>query len=355
MKDMTPIYVVVIDNSPAERDLLVAVLEAAPGLQVIGAGADGEEALRLVKRLKPDVVILDARLPKLDGLEVTRRIMREMPTRIVIVVNDVLHTDTDLSFDALRAGALTVVLKPKSNVGEVAKELIQTIRLMAGVSVIHHWGRTASRAIPRVTKPVSSPLRSKSEAKIVGIASSTGGPTALAAVLGGLPRLFPLPILVVQHITTGFSEGLVQWLATQTDLTVRVAREGEKPSAGAVLVAPDDKHMVINGAGVVELNRAQPYKGLRPSANPLFFSLAEVYGAAAIGIILTGMGDDGVDGLEALHKRGGVVLAQDEPTSVIYGMPQQAVLRGVVDDVLSLDHIGLALAGWQNPEQMRVR
>jgi two-component system, chemotaxis family, protein-glutamate methylesterase/glutaminase len=279
--------------------------------------------------------------------------MREMPTRIVLAVNDAMHADTTVSFDALRAGALTVIRKPQSRVGDAAEELVRTVRLMAGVSVIHHWGRAESPVLANATKPAPRVKRTKSDIKIVGIAASTGGPTALAAVLGVLSSTYPLPILAVQHITPGFTKGLVQWLATKTALTVAVAADGEVPIAGTVLLAPDDKHMQIGPTGVVELTQAQPYKGLRPSANPLFSSLARVFGAAALGIILTGMGDDGVDGLEALYKKGGLVLAQDESTSVVYGMPQQAVRRGVVDDVLSLDLIGSALAEWQIPDYVR--
>jgi two-component system, chemotaxis family, protein-glutamate methylesterase/glutaminase len=356
-----PIRVVVIDDSPTVRDMLVAILQNAQDVQVVGAGSNGEEALRLVSRLKPDVVTMDVRMPKMDGLEATRRIMRDMPTRIVIVADSMMHADMDLTFEALKAGALTAVRKPGLQDPETCDKVVQTVRLMADVPVIHHWGR-AERQGPSAEGRLASPTKGDltfnlrnstrfADLRIVGVASSTGGPAALASVLGALPAGFGLPILVAQHITPGFAVGLAEWLNSQTPLSVRTAGHGEMPKPGTVLIAPDDYHLQVNLRGVVELVKEPPYKGLRPSANYLFKSLARAFGSKAMGIILTGMGDDGVEGLEALHLSGGLTIAQDEESCVVYGMPREAVARNTVDQVLTLDQIARTLADWHVGQQ----
>ena len=340
------IRVVVVDDSPTVRDLLTTVLSDA-GLQVVGQGTNGEEAIRLVDRLRPDVVTMDVHMPRMDGLEATRRIMRQSPTPIVIVANSMTHPNVDLTFESLKAGALTVVRKPGLRDPETCEQMVQTVRLMAGVPVVHHWERKPAGRDRKSEVGVAhlhSDLRPlPSYIRIVGIASSTGGPAALAAVLGTLPQDFPLPILIVQHMTNGFAAALAEWLNTQTPLAVSLAGHGETPQPGTVLIAPDDYHMQVSLRGVVELVREPPYKGLRPSANYLLASLARAYGPKALGVILTGMGDDGADGLEALHKSGGLTLAQDEATCVVYGMPGEAMARNAVDRVLSPSQIALAL------------
>jgi two-component system chemotaxis response regulator CheB len=179
--------------------------------------------------------------------------------------------------------------------------------------------------------------------KMVGIASSTGGPGALVRVLGPLPADFPAPILVVQHVTKGFAAGLAEWLDGETSLRVALAGHGDTPQSGTVLLAPDDYHLQVNAQGVLELSKASPYKGLRPSANHLFRSLAHAYGPRAVGVILTGMGDDGVEGLAALHRAGGLTVAQGEESCVVYGMPREAVARRAVDRVLALEQIAVLL------------
>jgi two-component system chemotaxis response regulator CheB len=297
---------------------------------------------------------MDVRMPKMDGLEATRRIMRDAPTPIVIVTASPMRTDMDLTFEALRAGALTVVRKPGLADPETCDKLVQTVRLMADVPVVHHWGRDERRPPERLKAPPSpeklaAPLLPISKdgrrrhVKVIGIAASTGGPSALTAVLGPLSGDFSLPILVVQHVTSGFTTGLAEWLDGETPLCVRVAGHGDRPQPGTVSVAPDDYHMRVNARGVIELCKEQPYRGLRPSANYMFQSMARFYGPRALGIILTGMGDDGAEGLEALHRAGGLTVAQDEQSCVVYGMPREAIARNIVDRVLPPNQIALAL------------
>ncbi len=344
----TPIRVVIIDDSITVRELLIAILQNTGDIQVIGTGSNGEDAVRLAKRLHPDLVTMDVRMPKMDGLEATRRIMRECPTPIVIVSASMMRADLDLTFQALQAGALTVIGKPGLDDPDACKCLIQTIRTMAGVPVIHHWGRVQKQSPAQsTTAPKTDRARAQkkqgllnlADIDIIGIAASTGGPSAIGTLINKLPAEFPLPILIVQHISSGFAMGLAEWLSTQTRLRVDVAAHGYVLQPGVLVLAPDDYHMQVNEQGIVELTKAAPYKNLRPSANYLFDSLARVFGPRALGIILTGMGDDGADGIEALHSAGGLTIAQDEESSVVFGMPHEAILRNATDYVFSLEQI----------------
>jgi two-component system chemotaxis response regulator CheB len=343
-----PIRAIVVDDSPSARELLTAILQEAGDIHIVGVGANGEDAVRLTERLHPDVVTMDVHMPKIDGLEATRCIMRQVPTPIVIVTADLMPSGMNLTFEALRAGALTVVGKPGLADRETCEKVVQTVRLMSEVPVVHHWGHT-ERPIPdgQVTPATPAPA-AKTEARqhpeVIGIASSTGGPATLAHVLGLLPAGFPLPILVVQHVTQGFVAGLAEWLSNVTAQRVSLASHGELPKPGAVLLAPDDYHMRVNDRGIVELSKGPPYKGLRPSANHLFRSLAQAYGARAMGIVLTGMGDDGAEGLAELHSAGGLTVAQDEQSCVVYGMPREAIIRNAVDRVLTLDQIASTIS-----------
>ncbi len=341
------IRVVVVDDSPTARELLVTLFRDMGGMEVVGAGATGEDAVQLVKRLRPDVVTIDVRMPKMDGLEATRRIMREFPTPIVIVTASVMRSDMDLTFEALRAGALTVVSKPGMADPETCDRVIQAVRLMSDVPVVHRWdGGEKAQDVPVSPDWDAWHLPEDIRRRIqrIGMASSTGGPEALAKILGPLPASFPVPILVVQHITRGFAVGLAEWLDSMTTLRVSLAGHGEIPRPGTVLLAPDDYHMRVSRGGVIELCKEPPYKGVRPSANYLFHSLTEAYGSRSMGIILTGMGDDGVEGLTDLHQAGGLVLAQEEQSCVVYGMSGEAVTRNIVDRVLTLDQIARVLS-----------
>lgn len=337
------IRAVVIDDSPSARELLVAILQEAGDITVVGTGANGEDAIRLTEQMRPDVVTMDVRMPKMDGLEATRRIMRHVPTPIVIVTADLMPSGMNLTFEALRAGALTVVGKPGLADEETCRQVVQMVRLMAKVPVVHHWGYNEPRAPGEQARPAVPAPAIKAETRqrlqMIGIASSTGGPATLAKILGPLPADFPIPILVVQHVTQGFVAGLAEWLNSVTSLQVGLASHGGSPRPGSVLLAPDDYHMQVNDRGIVELYKGPPYKGLRPSANHLFRSLAHVYGPRAMGIVLTGMGDDGAQGLEELHRAGGLTLAQDEQSCVVYGMPREAIARNAIDHILTLEQI----------------
>lgn len=342
-----PIRVVVIDDSATVRELLVSILQEAEGIQVVGVGANGEDAVRLTRRIRPDVVTMDVNMPRMNGLEATRHIMREVPTPIVIVTgSSMMRGEVNVTFEALRAGALTVVNKPGLADPEMYARVVRAVRLMSEVPVVHHWGRGERRPSPALPVAPPPPIEADDRrgAQMIGIAASTGGPSALAAVLGPLSADFPVPILVVQHVSRGFVTGLAEWLDSQTPLGVGLASHGDTPQPGTALLPPDDYHIQVNPQGVVELCKEPPYRGLRPSANYMFRSLARAYGPRAVGVVLTGMGDDGAEGLEALRLAGGLTLAQDEQSCVVYGMPREAVLRNAVERVLPLNQIALTLS-----------
>jgi two-component system chemotaxis response regulator CheB len=348
----SPIRVVVVDDSATTRELMVGLFQSSQDFEVIGFGSTGLDAIRLVNRLHPDIAVIDIRMPKMDGLEATKLIMSENPTPIVMVSGSRTPQEMDLTFKALQAGALTVINKPGLDDPEACEKMVRTVQLMADVPVIHHWGHRGKQAqssklstdlVSKVQPvPLKAPMKGQ-DLRVIGIAASTGGPSALATVLGGLPKDFPIPILAVQHITTGFTNGLADWLDRQTQLEVRIAAHGDKLQSGLLLLAPDDHHLKVSQRGIVELSQEPLYKGLRPSANYLFHSLAQVYGHYALGIILTGMGDDGADGIQALYKAGGYTIAQDEQSSVVYGMPRQAAALNAIHHVLGLDRIAVLL------------
>jgi two-component system chemotaxis response regulator CheB len=294
---------------------------------------------------------MDVVMPSMDGLEATRRIMEVLPTPIVLVSANYDAGDLGKSFEALEAGALTLAAKPggtqASTFAAEAAALRTTVKLMAEVKLVRR--RTVGEAGPELL-PSGTPASVgtyRPPVEIVAIAASTGGPAALATILGALPPTTPVPMVVVQHITAGFHEGLVDWLDSTSPVSVRLARHSEPLRAGEVLVAPSDAHLGVTGDGRVALSPDPPIGGHRPSATHLFRSVADVYGAAAVGAILTGMGEDGVAGLRLLKAAGGLVLAQDKATSVVYGMPQKAASLGIVDQILSVDRMaGALMAAW---------
>jgi two-component system chemotaxis response regulator CheB len=337
----------VVDDSATARALIVAILQSDPGIRVVGEGKDGAEAVELTQKLRPQVITMDLRMPRLDGFEATREIMIAAPTPIVIVTASTERTEVEIAMHALRAGALAVLRKPRGpgspGFEDEAQKLLATVKAMAQVKVVRHWrpGPNVAGSLrePVRTRGASAPPSPGARCKVVAVATSTGGPAALQRVLGGLPGDFPAPILVVQHITPGFTAGLAAWLNTVCDLQVKVAEPGDLLAPHTVYLAPDDRHLGAAGPAAVALSGAPPLGGFRPSGTFLFESVARAFGPAAVAVILTGMGEDGVAGLRAVRQAGGRVIAQDEKSSVVFGMPGAAVAAGLADQVLALDAI----------------
>jgi two-component system chemotaxis response regulator CheB len=339
------IRVLVAEDSETARTLLVQILAADPAIQVVGEACNGLQAVEMTQRLHPDLVTMDIHMPGLDGLRATKEIMITAPTPIVIVTGSKGAKDVARSLEALRAGALEVLEKPPGpdapGFATAVRELIGTVKAMAHVKVIRHWRSATPRAPAEL--PPSLRVATRSRVRVVAAASSTGGPAALQRIFSGLPRNFPLPILVAQHITSGFTSGLAAWLDSVSPLRVKVAQHGETIVPLTVYLAPDDRHLGVDGSGRVVLSIDAPIGGFRPSATPLFESVARAYGSAAVALILTGMGDDGVAGLQAVRQAGGLVIAQDEGSSIVFGMPGSAIAAGLADVVLPIEAIAAHL------------
>ena len=345
------IEVLVVEDSAVVREFLVQILGSDPGIQVIGTANDGEDAIEAVGRERPDVITMDIHMPKLDGLQATRRIMETHPTPIVIVSGSTDPQDVATTFRAMEAGALAVLGRP-AGIGHpdheaTARELVQTVKLMSEVKVVRRW--------PRVRREISAPGppepvigRAPAGVKVIAIGASTGGPPVLQTILAGLPNDFPAPVLIVQHMAAGFMQGFVAWLAQSSGLPVHIATHGESMLPGHVYVAPDDFQMKVERGGRIVLARDEPENGLRPSVSCLFRSLAQVYGDQAVAGLLTGMGRDGAEELKLLRDKGAVTFAQDKESSVVHGMPGEAIKLGAATFILPPEKIAAALTSLAN-------
>jgi len=331
-----PIRVLVADDSTTLRTALVALLSEDPSLAIVGQAADGVEAVEKARALRPDVITMDVNMPRLDGLGATAAIMAEAPSRVLVITSVRQHRQLELSFKAMAAGALELIAKPEGGPEKMrrwAHRVAESVRLMAEVPVVRRH-----RSRPTPARPQ---LAHGAQVAVVGMAASTGGPPALAHVLGALPRDLPVPLLLAQHIATGFSAGLVRWFTSVCSLRVVIARDGDLPVPGTVYLPPDGCDVELGREGRIHAPRSS---GLHcPSGNKLLASLARVYGSRAAGFVLTGMGDDGAQGLLELKKAGGATYAQDEQTSVVFGMPQAAHACGAARALLSLESIAPAI------------
>lgn len=338
--------VLVVDDSPTARMLLVRTLESQPDIKVVAQAKDGAEAVALTKELKPDVITMDVRMPNMDGLRATEQIMGQFPTPIVIVSSSVEAPDLQITFNALRVGALEVVEKPRvmddSNFEKIRRELVEIVRAMSEVRVVRR------RHVVPVTVPAAKP--GKRTHHLVAIGASTGGPQLLGEILSKINGSFPTPILVVQHMAPGFTEGFVRWLHGETRLQVKLAEEGDALLPGTVYVAPDKRHMRITDRWRVALGDDPPIGQFRPAVDALFESVATAVGMGAVGVLLTGMGHDGAKGLKAMRSAGAHTLAQDAESCVVPGMPDSARELDAVEATVTPGEIpGVLAALTQRP------
>lgn len=326
--------VLVVDDSAVTREYLIYLLEEDPDIEVVGTAVDGLEATEKAAQLKPDVILMDVHMPRLNGYEAACRIMEQTPTPIVMASASMEQGETSMTFEAIRAGALTVVQKPVGFghplAAQTGRQLIQTLKLMAEVKVVRRWPRREPPAQPDPPMP-----RPQQRISAVAIGASTGGPAVLMEILGALPVDLSMPVLVVQHIAAGFTSGLISWLQQGTPLRVKLAEAGNDLDAGTVYLAPDGWQMGVSRNHRIHLAKDGANYGFCPSVSYLFESVAAVYGRSALGVLLTGMGQDGASGLLSLRRAGSMTIAQDADSSTIFGMPAAAINLGAAQYVLA--------------------
>jgi two-component system chemotaxis response regulator CheB len=341
------VRVLVVDDSVVIRRLVTHALSEDPALEVVGAASNGVIALERIAQLNPDVITLDIEMPEMDGLAVLRRIRNQEVRPRVVMFSTLTDRGAALTLESLALGADDYVTKA-ANVGSLDRsmaslrqELIPKIRqffLLQGADPIAKLPPPATRP-PGVTP---APFRRAAQPRVLAIGVSTGGPTALAAIIPQFPADFPLPILIVQHMPPLFTRFLADRLQSGTKLRVEEAADGAPVAAGTVLIAPGDYHMRVRNHGaetVVRLDQSPPENSCRPSVDVLFRSVGELYGGAVISAVLTGMGQDGLRGAEVLKANGAYVIAQDEATSVVWGMPGAVAGAGVANCVLPLNSV----------------
>ncbi len=354
MTGMKKITVMIVEDSRVISEFLQHIINRDSRLQVIAAVRSGEDALEFLQTQKPDIISLDIRLPGMNGLELTQRIMSEYPTPIVVVSSDVEDEELQISMNALRAGALAVVQKPvgmaHSDYEQLASGLCTKLVIMSQVRVIRQRYRltTPFPSMPRPQLTRQEPPENAAPPKILGLVASTGGPSAIARVLNDLAPDFTAPILLVQHITPGFVRGFVSWLNDVLPrLSVVEATHGMLIEASTVYVAPADCHLLYGSSGRIQLSDAPPISAQKPSGTLLFRSLAPL-GSAASGVLLTGMGEDGALGLQEMWAAGAYTIAEDESTAIVFGMPAAAIKLGAASSVLPLPEIGTRLSSLFN-------
>ena len=343
------IAVLLVEDSATAQPQLSRLLEADPQIAVIGVVNHGEAALNFIRERTPDAIVMDLHRPEMDGFEATRRIMETQPVPIIICAVTESPLAVATTFRGLEAGAVACVEKPRHGAPlsfeAMAANLLQTVKLMSEVKVVRRWPRSR---LP--TGPASSPrgAETKPAIEMIGIGASTGGPPVLQTILAGLPKDFPAPILIVQHIARGFLPGLMEWLNQTTGFKIQIGAYGIRPLAGQVYLAPDGFHMGLSEHGRLLLTKATSNDGLCPAVASLFRSLAEVCGPAAVGVLLTGMGRDGAAELKLMKDQGSVTIAQDAESSVVHGMPGAAIKLNGATHILPADRIAemlLAVVG----------
>ena len=340
--------VLVAEDSLTARRQIIEVLSAAPDLEVVGEAEDGKRAIELCQELRPDVVTMDMILPAMSGLAATEYIMAYCPTPILVVSSSTNRGELFKTYEALAAGAVDVLEKPNGTEpeGEWERKLVSAVRMVSRIRVITHpRGRIRSRGVnpPPLEPPAAA---SDTTPRLIAIGASTGGPGAVLEVLRSLPATFHLPCLVVVHIGRLFAAAFADWLDTQVDFAVTYASDGERlpvPGERRVVLAPPDVHMLVD-RGRLRLVETPARHHCRPAVDVLFESLASEHGPETVACLLTGMGRDGAAGLLAIRTAGGTTIAQDEASSVVFGMPREAILLGAAERVLPLGQIGSELA-----------
>ncbi|VXD21641.1 chemotaxis-specific protein-glutamate methyltransferase CheB [Planktothrix paucivesiculata] len=359
-----PIRVLLVEDSAVALIILKRILSTSPDITIVGTARTGKEALTLVPTVQPDVICTDFHMPQMNGLEFIQEVMTIHPRPILVISASVQSDDTQNVFQLLNAGAVDVFPKPKTGLASdyelIGQELIQKIKVLSGVKVFTKHRKSSPIISPKRLSTTPPPLISrtvlsspKSQAiepsnlfslssptiKLLAIGASTGGPQALHTILTQFPSNFPVPIVCVQHISEGFLPGLVSWLNGECHLSIKIAMVGELPQAGSVYFAPDGHHLELSRTGRFAYSTAPPLAGHRPAVTKTLESVAECYGSSVAGVLLTGMGRDGADGMKAIFDRGGLTIAQNQDSCVVFGMPAEAIALGAAQHILSVNDI----------------
>ena len=337
------IRLLIVEDSPVALAILQRIFREAPDIEVVGVARNGQEALAMFPMVNPTMICTDLHMPKMNGLELTQEVMARHPCPILVVSASVQEEDTQNVFRILEAGALDIFPKPRTGLAseyERSKnELLAKIRVLSGVSVFTQRRQGAPPVRQSlVQRPKINPIDIRAP-RLLAIGASTGGPQALLAIFQQLPKTFPVPILCVQHISEGFLQGLVDWLNSSCSLQVKIASPGEPPQPGIIYFPPERHHLEISSRGQITLTQGAPVSGHCPSVSVMFKSVAAYYRRSAVGVLLTGMGRDGADGLYAMSQAGSLTIAQDEASCVVFGMPKEAISLGAAQQVLALSAI----------------
>ena len=339
--------VLIAEDSELFVEILTGILDDEPGIEVVAIADNGADAVDLCEIHRPDLVLMDIQMPRLDGLSATEEIMSRCPTPILVITSDPHRDGVDLSFRALSAGALDLMAKPENLAfsADGRARLLRKMRLLSQIPVVRHVraDRRRRQGTPAVMRHSFAPIADDAPVAVIGVVGSTGGPKALANILTALPEGFPAALTIVQHISHGFADHLARWLDDHTRLDVSIASEGQRLRHGQAIIAPTERHLMVDDALCLCLTDDPPIGGHRPSGDRLLMSLARNASPRSIGLVLSGMGDDGAAGLTALAQAGCPTIAQDESTSVVYGMPRAAAARGIVEHSLPDTEIAAAL------------
>ena len=335
---MPPIRVLVVDDSMVSRQVLGRILSSDPDFSIIGEAADGATAIRMASTKKPDIIVMDIIMPGINGFDATRTIMENSPIPIIIVSAIEDPEEVHIIFQAMQAGALACMKKPSGlkspTFDRDARELIRMVKSMAGIVVVRRQPSVPAGIVPGSKRPPVAGIE-LSRRKIVAIGVSTGGPIVLQEILSHIPKDFPLPIVIVQHIAGGFYEGFAHWLASTSGYPVRLGTDRSPLLPGIAYIAPEGYQTGIDPLMRLRFLGTEPENGLRPSVAALFRSLAANWGKATVAILLTGMGSDGARELRLLRDRGALTIVQDKESAIVYGMPGEAVRLNAAEYVLS--------------------
>ena len=335
---MSPIKVLLVEDSLIALELLQRLLKSSPEVEIVGTARNGREALELIPQVNPSVICTDLHMAPIDGLELTKEVMAKFPRPILVISNSVQEDDTRNIFGLLQAGAVDIFPKPTSGdyreYEQVKQRLLAKIKMLSQVSV-----KAKSQHPEWQSTGASAHINDPSSLRAIAIGASTGGPQAIHKLITSLPHDFPIPLICAQHIGDGFLTGLISWLKEDSHLNVKVAQIGETPAPKTVYFAPERAHLEFDAQGKFIYSNFTSATNTCPSIDALFRSVARIYGSSSASILLTGMGTDGVAGTEAVAAAGGMTIAQDEQSCLVFGMSKLAIDSGSIGHILRLSEI----------------